>query len=159
MRFGELVRAYVVPKPGARPVSRGDNMRSRSMIRWMPVAGVVAGLLTAAGATQSVSAAPSPGAEECLTSAARVADGSTAKEPELYPKNEANAYGVIKDSPRLPNGSVEIPTVFHVVSDHDLSTTEKNRWTRMITDQMEVLNDSYSGQTAADAADSPFRFD
>jgi hypothetical protein len=87
-----------------------------------------------------------------------VADGSTAKEPELYPKNEANAYGVLKDAPRMANGSVHIPTVFHVVSDHNLSDTEKTRWTTMINDQMKVLNDSYSGQTAADAADSPFRF-
>jgi hypothetical protein len=134
-------------------------MRTRSMIRWMPVAALAAGLITAAGATQSVSAAPSPGAAECHPSAARVADGSTAKEPDLYPKNEANAYGIIKDAPRLPDGSVHVPTVFHVVSDHDLSSTEKNRWTRMITDQMEVLNDSYSGQTATDAADSPFRFE
>ena len=133
-------------------------MRSRSMIRWMPVAAVVAGMLTAAGATQSVSAAPSPGAAECLPSVARVADGSDANEPELYPKNEANAYGVIKDAPRLPDGSVHIPTVFHVVSDHTLTKSEKSRWTTMINAQMQVLNDSYSGQTAADAADSPFRF-
>ena len=124
----------------------------------MPVVGLVAGLLTAAGATQSVSASPSPGAAACLTSAARVADGSDAKEPELYPKNEANAYGVIKDAPRMANGSVTIPTVFHVVSDHALSDKETTRWTNMIEDQMQVLNDSYSGQTAADAADSPFRF-
>jgi hypothetical protein len=123
------------------------------------VVAVVAVLMSAAGSTQSV-ASPSPGAEECLdgSSAARVADGSTAKEPDLYPKNEANAYGVIKDAPRMANGSVTIPTVFHVVSDHDLTTTEQNRWTTMITDQMTVLNDSYSGRTAPDAADSPFRF-
>jgi hypothetical protein len=124
----------------------------------MPVAALVAGLVTAAGATQSVSATPSPGAAACLPSAARVADGSTAEEPELYPKNEANAYGVIKDAPRLPNGSVHIPTVFHVVSDHTLTKAEKTRWTTMINAQMQVLNDAYSGQTAPDAADSPFRF-
>jgi hypothetical protein len=126
----------------------------------MPVTAVVAGLMTATGATQSVSASPSPGAEACLpgTSAARVADGSNAQEPELYPKNEANAYGVIKDAPRLPNGSVTVPTIFHVVSDHVLTSKEKSRWTTMVTDQMDVLNDSFSGQTAAGAADSPFRF-
>ncbi|MGA8987768.1 zinc metalloprotease [Aeromicrobium sp.] len=115
------------------------------------------GLITAAGAGH-VAASPSPGAAECVASAARVADGSSAKEPELYPKNEANAYGVLKDAPRLPNGSVAVPTVFHVVSDHTLSSTERDRWTTMISAQMKVLNDSFSGQTAADAADSPFRF-
>ena len=133
-------------------------MRRSSMIRWMPVAALVGGLLTAAGASQTVSAAASTGAEDCTSSAARVTKGSTAKEPELYSKNEANAYGVLKDAPRLPNGSVHIPTVFHVVSDHALSSAEKTRWTTMITAQMKVLNDSYSGKTAANAANSPFRF-
>jgi len=128
------------------------------MIRWIPTAALVAGVLTAAGGTQSVSAAPSPGAEQCATSAARVMKGSKAKEPELYSKNEANAYGVIKDAPRLPNGSVHIKTVFHVVSDHTLSTAEKTRWTTMINAQTKVLNDSYSGKTGPGAADSPFRF-
>jgi hypothetical protein len=125
----------------------------------MSATALIAGLFAATTGPQAVSAAPSPGAAECLPSGARVADGSTAKEPALYPKNEANAYGVLKDAPRLPNGSVEIPTVFHVVSDHALTDTEKTRWTTMIGDQMQVLNDAYSGATAADAADSPFRFD
>jgi hypothetical protein len=80
------------------------------------------------------------------------------QEPKLYPDNEANAYGVIKDSPRLPNGSVTIPTVFHVISDHTLSAREKTRQQAMIAAQMKVLNDSYAGKTAPDAADSPFRF-
>jgi hypothetical protein len=93
-------------------------------------------------------------------SAARVRDGARgAQEPKLYPDNEANAYGVIKDAARMPNGSVTIPTVFHVVSDHQLSTAERTRWQTLITAQMTVLNDSYAGRTAPDAADSPFRFD
>ena len=133
-------------------------MRRYPMIRLVPVAALAASLLSTAGATQSVSATPSPGATECATSGARVAKGSTAKEPELYPKSEANAYGVIKDVPTLANGSVRVPTVFHVVSDHTLTSTEKTRWTTMISDQMKVLNDSYSGKTAANASNSPFRF-
>ena len=93
-------------------------------------------------------------------SAARVRDGvKGAQEPKLYPDNEANAYGVIKDAPRLPNGSVHIPTVFHVISDHPLSAAEQTRWDSLIAAQMTVLNDSYAGRTAPDAADSPFRFD
>ena len=59
----------------------------------------------------------------------------------------------------MPNGSVTIPTVFHVISDHALTVAETGRWTRMINDQMTVLNDSFSGKTAGVAADSPFRFD
>jgi hypothetical protein len=64
---------------------------------------------------------------------------------------------VIKD-PRLANGSVTVPTIFHLVSDHALTRSEKTRWTRMIQAQMTVLNDSYAGRTASDASDTPFRF-
>ena len=44
------------------------------------------------------------------------------------------------------------------MSDHALSAAETTRWTTMINAQVQVLNDSYSGRTAPDAADSPFRF-
>ena len=42
--------------------------------------------------------------------------------------------------------------------DQALSAAETTRWTTMINAQVQVLNDSYSGRTAPDAADSPFRF-
>jgi hypothetical protein len=107
-------------------------------------------------------AAPAPAvakASACPAgSAARTTDSATAAEPELYPKNEANAYGVIKDSPRLANGSVTIPTVFHMVSDHTYTKTEKARWDKLIAAQITVLNDSFGGRTAPDASDTPFRF-
>ena len=131
-------------------------------------AGLAALSVSSATAVTTASAAPttriSPAAAECVddssaASGARVRDGSTAKEPKLYPDNQANAYGALKDSPRMPNGSVSIPTVFHVISDHALTVAETERWTRMINDQMTVLNDSFSGKTAGVAADSPFRFD
>ena len=131
-------------------------------------AGLAALSVSSATAVTTASAAPttriSPAAAECVddssaASGARVRDGSTAKEPKLYPDNQANAYGALKDSLRMPNGSVTIPTVFHVISDHALTVAETGRWTRMINDQMTVLNDSFSGKTAGVAADSPFRFD
>ncbi|GGQ47954.1 zinc metalloprotease [Couchioplanes azureus] len=104
-------------------------------------------------------AAASPGVAACAAdSVARVRAGATAQEPALYPKNEANAYGVIKDAPRLPNGTVTIPTVFHMVSDRPFTAADKNRWNSMIAAQMTVLNDSYTGRTAPGAADTPFRF-
>jgi hypothetical protein len=118
---------------------------------------------TATGATEGAARSTStlacgPGAPS-VPSGARVAKGATVAEPKLYPDNEAKAYGVIKDQPRMPNGSVHIPTVFHVVSDHALSTAEHSRMSTMIGAQMTVLNDSYGGRTSATAADSPFRFD
>ena len=141
-------------------------MRRTTMLRAAVVTATAAMIAATGGATGSLSAAkastPSSGAAACDSasgSAARVRDGSKgAQEPKLYPDNEANAYGVIKDSPRLPNGSVTIPTVFHVISDHTLSATERSRQEQLISAQMEVLNDSYAGRTAPDAADSPFRF-
>lgn len=97
------------------------------------------------------------GVQQCdASSGARVSDGSKVKEPKLYPDNEAWKYGVIKDAPRMADGSVTIPTVVHVTSDHVLSQAERDRYTRMVTDQVAVLNDSYSGRTGG--ADSPFRF-
>jgi len=136
-------------------------MPTRTM-RLGVLAATAALALLGSGNAASVSAAsPSPAVAACdeAASGARVTDEATAKEPELYSKNEANAYGVLRDRPTLAAGSVTIPTVFHMVSDHENTPAEKARWERMIADQMQVLNDSYSGATAADAADTPFRFD
>ena len=118
-------------------------------------------VLTGGSAAPSASAltTASPGAEECTSaSGARVRSGSGAQEPKLYPDNEANAYGVIKDRPRLRNGSVTISTIFHVVTDHELTSTERSRFQTLIMNQMTVLNDSFAGRTATAASDTPFRF-
>ncbi|NHA67562.1 zinc metalloprotease [Phycicoccus flavus] len=127
---------------------------------------LAAGLLAAASLTgstvaaTSAAAAPSEAVVACdPASAARVADGATAKEPKLYPDNEAKAYGVLEDAPRMADGSVTVDTVFHVVSDHELVGGERTRMETMIADQVGVLNASYSGATSATASDSPFRFD
>ena len=140
---------------------------SRRLIR--PALGVIAlaasTFVVSAPAGVSAAGAPSPAVAECdpatgAASAARVRDDAkSAKEPELYSKNEANAYGVIKDSPLLDAGSVTIPTIFHVVSKETLSPAAKTRMETMIDAQMTVLNDSFSGATAEKAADTPFRFD
>jgi len=74
--------------------------------------------VTTAAPVASAALVDSSGAVVCEdgSNAARVMKGATAQEPALYPKNEANKYGVIPDSPRLANGSVTVDTVFHVVS-------------------------------------------
>jgi hypothetical protein len=129
----------------------------------MTVAALPLALLTTGGSPGGALATASPAVAACepgdsAADLARVRAGSKAQEPALYATNEANAYGMVKDAPRMPNGSVTVPTVFHVVSDHALSRAEKARWTTMIGDQLTVLNDAYSGATAPDAANSPFRF-
>jgi hypothetical protein len=109
----------------------------------------------------AVTSTASAGTADCAApgSATRIKAGAAgAAEPKLYPDNEANAYGQIKDYPRLKSGSVSISTVFHVVSDHTLSGSERTRYSTLIASQMKVLNDSYAGRTRAGAADTPFRF-
>jgi hypothetical protein len=140
-------------------------MRRTTSVRLAVVGAAAAAVLASGAASGAVSAAPadaaSAGAAACEPDAlgtARVADGSSAKEPKLYPDNEANAYGALPDAAYLGDGSVTVNTVFHSISDHPLTAAEKLRLTTMIEHQMEVLNAAFSGQTAPDAADTPFRF-
>ncbi|WGY02036.1 zinc metalloprotease [Nocardioides sp. QY071] len=136
-------------------------MRHTTLHRMLGVAAgslMLAVPLASAVPTVASAGAASPGVADCRDgSAARVAEGSHAAEPELYPKNEAKKYGVIKDSPYLGNGTVTVKTVFHVITD-GASQADRDRLASMVHAQMDVLNASYSGQTAADAADTPFRF-
>ena len=46
-----------------------------------------------------------------------------------------------------------------MISDHENTPDERARWEGLIAAQMDVLNDSFSGETASGAADTPFRFD
>ena len=46
-----------------------------------------------------------------------------------------------------------------MISDHENTPAEQARWESLIAAQMQVLNDSFAGTTAPDAADTPFRFD
>ena len=141
-------------------------MRRTTTLRLAILGAAAAAALVSGGTTAAVSApaaTSSPAVAECEPGGAgldtaRVRDGSTAKEPELYPDNEANAYGALKDSKYLGHGTVTIRTVFHSISDAPLTSEEKARMEAMIKNQMDVLNASFSGTTASEAADTPFRF-
>ena len=140
-----------------RPVT---TTRGRLVAAGALAAGLAAAATLTGSSVAATAASPSPAVLECDPgSAARVADGATAKEPKLYPDNEAKAYGVLKDSPLMPAGSVTIDTVFHVISDAEPTAAERTRMETMIGDQVDVLNASFSGQTSPTAADSPFRFE
>ena len=137
-------------------------MRKRISLHAGVLAAVAAAAVLAGEAASGVggiAAAASPGVAACaeLPGFARVKD-ATAVEPELYPKNQANAYGVLKDRPTLPLGSVTIPVVFHMIGADAFTPAETTRWNTMIADQIDVLNESFSGQTGQGAADTPFRF-
>jgi Pregnancy-associated plasma protein-A len=105
----------------------------------------------------------SPAVQECEngSSAARVRD-KNGQEPPQDPN--AKAYGRIKAQPRLPNGSVHIPVVFHMIQPlSEPSSRTDAQWTAMVNAQMQVLNDSFSGAAEPaghqdEAADTPFRF-
>ena len=124
------------------------------------VAALFAGGASPVLGSATASASSGDGADSCVSegASARVRDKNH-KEPKLYPDNEAKAAGVIKDRPLLPFGSVHIPTVFNLISDHQLSGAQQARWESLINAQMTVLNDSFAGDTSAVASDSPFRFD
>ena len=138
-------------------------MRTSTLLRSALIAALLAVSALAGEAASSVSAAGNAIADAACPDTsgalARVRSGAKAQEPELYPKNQANAYGTLDDRPTLPPGSVHVPTVFHMISDHVNTAAEKARWEALIAAQMRVLNDSYGGATASDAADTPFRFD
>ena len=143
-------------------------MRPTRLLRTAALAGSLALTATAFTATAAVpvaaGAAASPAVDECLDggaagSAARERPGASAKEPKLYTENQAKQYGVIPDRPTLPAGSVTVDTVFHVISATDPSPARVARMETMIADQIDVLNAAYGGETAPDAADTPFRFD
>ena len=140
-------------------------MRNSTPFRLAALAAVIATAVLAGEAATSVGIAAarraSPAVAACAGTfgdVARVKAGATAKEPEPYPKNQANAYGVLDDRPTLPAGSVDIPVVFHMISDHENTAAEQARWETMIAAQMQVINDSFAGATAPDAAPTPFRF-
>ncbi|MBD8868526.1 zinc metalloprotease [Nocardioides donggukensis] len=117
-------------------------------------------VLCTGGAVPPQHSAAEASGEECVdgSAAARVKNRKAA-EPKLFKDSQAKAYGQIKDQPTMADGSVTVRTVFNLISDHELGAGELARWQRLVDDQMEVLNDSFSGSTAPLAANSPFRFD
>lgn len=135
-------------------------MRSTSLVRAAALAGCLALTSATVAAAPALSVVASEGAAACeeTPSAARVRSEAKVDEPELYPAKKAEEYAELADAPQLAPGSVNVDTVFHVISDHELSRPERRRMERMVEDQMAVLNDSFAGATADDAADTPFRF-
>jgi Pregnancy-associated plasma protein-A len=105
----------------------------------------------------------SPAAQKCEDASAARVRNKKAKEPAQDPN--AKAYGQIKAQPRMPNGSVHIPVAFHMIQPSSEPSSRTNaEWTAMVHDQMEVLNDSFSGTAEPtghdqEGADTPFRFD
>lgn len=134
-------------------------MRPRSILSGLATSALAVAVLTGS-APADLGMSASPGVEACADAPdqARVREGAKVDEPALYAKKDAKKYGVIKDLPTMAPGSVTIETVFHVLTETAPTQADRARTTSMIDAQMKVLNDSFSGATAPDAADTPFRF-
>jgi len=77
-------------------------------------------------------------------------DPQTQLVPETAPENFRAA--------RLPNGSVTIPTYMNIITAADLTPEEQAARSLQVDQQIAVLNRAYSGHSASDAANTPFRF-
>ena len=138
-------------------------MRSTRSVRTAAVISILALSPLTFAVTPAVAAfAPADGVgcvdDQDAGSAARVKKGSKGQEPALYAASRADELAQLADAPTLAAGSVNIETVFHVISDRTLTNRESRRMDGLISAQMSVLNASFSGGTAADAAGTPFRF-
>jgi hypothetical protein len=117
---------------------------------------------TAPGLASGIHASPAVQKCEDGSSAARVRN-KHGQEPPQDPN--AKAYGRIKAQARMPNGSVHVPVVFHMIQpSSEPSSRTDAQWTAIVNAQMDVLNDSFSGTAEpagheGEAADTPFRFD
>ena len=91
--------------------------------------------------------------------AARVTKGAARSEPNAVSATQAAALGNPKVRPVLGVGTVDIPTVFHVITATELSAAERAQRERQIAAQVKVLNDAFSGTgAAAGSIDTPFDF-
>ncbi|MFL6071771.1 MAG: hypothetical protein ACJ72Y_10865, partial [Actinomycetes bacterium] len=78
-------------------------------------------------------------------------DPSTERLPETAPTN-------LRTAARLANGSVTIPTYMNIITAAELTPEEREARTVQVDQQIKVLNRAYSGHSAADASNTPFRF-
>jgi hypothetical protein len=97
--------------------------------------------------------APAAAAEQCIEPAsARGREGA-----RVDPHSERLAEVATQDA-RLVAGSVTIATHVTVITAGALSSDEKSAREQQVTRQIAVLNRAYSGRSADDAANTPFRF-
>jgi hypothetical protein len=91
--------------------------------------------------------------------AARARPGAKA-EPNAVSAVQAARLGNPQERPMLPVGSVDVDTVFHVITAEALSDAQRARLEGMIDAQVDVLNESFAGATGgADGTATPFTFD
>ena len=107
--------------------------------------------------------ATSAASADCVTrdtgdAAARMKPGATKADPNTLSADQLSKLGEPAKAKSLRAGSVRIDTVYHVISDHELTSAERRRWTTMIAAQTTVLNQSFAGRTSSSAASTAFQF-
>lgn len=138
----------------------------RGLVGGAAIAALVAsGMIVSSPASTAVNAAGAAKVRcDSAPAGARVQQGvDLAKDPNTLTQAQADALE--NKAARLignrgtfaarANGSVTIPTNVHVLV-RDNGSGDVANW--RIRRQIEVLNESYSGSTAPNAADTPFRF-
>ena len=142
------------------PPHAGDHLRRdspcvfRTPLRLGVLTAAAALALLGGGSAASVNAAAvtSPGAAACQPGDRQppAAPGSRPAppraEPELYPKNEANAYGVLKDRPPCPPAASRSPPCSTWSPTTRTRRPRRPAGRRSSRAQMKVLNDSYAGR-------------
>ena len=137
------------------------SLHARSLSWWGARAGVVASFTLLATSTAAI-APGGPGAAP--TASADCFDPAV-------PAGGARSEGLVRVDPhterlpevptvraRLAAGPVRIPTYINVITAKPLTDSQQTKREKRSVRQIRVLNRSYSGRRAADAAASPFRF-
>ncbi len=134
---------------------------SRVLSRWGARAGVLTTLALLAASAAAVSPVPigaiAPAAAECFEPQTLAGGARSNGQVRVDPHTE-RLPEVPTVQARLAAGSVRIPTYIHVISAQQLSAKRQAKRERQATRQVKVLNRSYAGRSAADAAQTAFRF-
>jgi hypothetical protein len=119
----------------------------------------------AAAAPRAGGSATGGSAAECAehsdgaSDVARLRPGATVADPNSLSSSRAAAAAEIPARAVLPNGSVTIRTVFHVITATKLTPAQKAQRQSQIAAQVRVLNNAFAGTgAAAPSGDTPFRY-
>ena len=149
--------------------SRAGARFSHIGVRAVVVAAVAVAASTLTAYAPTPIAAVAPASAKCidpheagaghLDASGRASDGLVRVDPHTTRLPEANPLSAREArAARLPSGSVTIPTYVNVITADALSSGERAERTRQVERQVNVLNRAYSGRSASDAVNTPFRF-
>ena len=117
------------------------------------VAAALALVLPAIGALRSAAASQERCLDPVAVGAAARGGSDTMRDP-----NTARLADVETVASSLLPGSVSVPTYVHVITAQALTSTQSTEMSARVVRQIRVLNRAYSGRSAGNAANTPFRF-